>query len=109
MLKLESSLHFDSLNNTSSQNGEKAQRYDDIHLISTIEYVYFLQPQKFWQRFREIPEWIDTEIQTRNATPAKLITELENSRKVPNKSALLGTSALSSVLAELRKVGLLTQ
>ncbi|KAG6848797.1 hypothetical protein H0H93_013955 [Arthromyces matolae] len=59
--------------------------------------------RKTWERFREIPEWIDTAMRERGLTSAAAIKELEARRSVPGRSTLLGTNALASQLACSRK------
>ena len=62
-----------------------------------------IQQRKTWQRFREIPEWIETATKTRAISPATAIAELEAMCEVPSNLHLLGTSALSKVLSDQRK------
>lgn len=64
---------------------------------------YLIQARKNWQRFREIPEWIDSQIKCRGISVADAIQELEETRKVENKSMLLSMNALSALLASRRK------
>ncbi|KAF5370507.1 hypothetical protein D9615_010341 [Tricholomella constricta] len=60
--------------------------------------------RKFWQRFREIPEWIDASIKDRRISTTEALAELEGMRSVPGRAGLLGTSALSeTLLADRRK------
>ncbi|TFK72355.1 hypothetical protein BDN72DRAFT_894862 [Pluteus cervinus] len=40
--------------------------------------------RKVWQRFREIPEWIESEAASRNTSPQTIINELEEMRKKEN-------------------------
>ncbi|KDR71016.1 hypothetical protein GALMADRAFT_214050 [Galerina marginata CBS 339.88] len=62
------------------------------------------QERKNWSRFREIPDWIDGQIRERKLTPAQAIVELENMRQPKDgKRNLLGTNALSALLADHRK------
>jgi len=58
--------------------------------------------RKAWQRFREIPEWIDLKMKN-GFTASQAIIKLEEKRSVPGKSCLLGTSALVKLLTTERK------
>ncbi|KDR75964.1 hypothetical protein GALMADRAFT_225713 [Galerina marginata CBS 339.88] len=58
--------------------------------------------RKAWQRFREIPEWIDIKIKS-GFNIAQAMAELEEMRCVPGKLRRLGTSALAELLATNRK------
>ncbi|KDR69528.1 hypothetical protein GALMADRAFT_230698 [Galerina marginata CBS 339.88] len=58
--------------------------------------------RKAWQRFREIPEWIDIKIKS-GFNIAQAMAELEEMRCVPGKLRHLGTSALAELLATNRK------
>ncbi|CAA7268276.1 unnamed protein product [Cyclocybe aegerita] len=60
-------------------------------------------PRKFWQRFCEIPKWIEKEIKTRAITAKDALAELEAFRKVPGKVNLLRTNALTLFLVNRRK------
>lgn len=62
-----------------------------------------MQQRKTWQRFREIPEWIEAAAKARAISPAAAIAELEVMREMPNTHTLLGTSALSKLLSDQRK------
>ncbi|KAG6848859.1 hypothetical protein H0H93_013373 [Arthromyces matolae] len=59
--------------------------------------------RKAWQRFREIPEWIDTSMKERGITPSVAISELEKMQRPSGRTSMLGTSALSLLLANDRK------
>jgi hypothetical protein len=61
------------------------------------------QARKSWQRFREIPEWIDAEINRSGISVADMIQGLEQKRKVEGKSTLMSMNALSMLLASHRK------
>jgi hypothetical protein len=63
----------------------------------------FFVGSESWQHFREIPEWIDSEMKSKGVTANMAISTLEEMRKVPDKSVLLGMNTLSSVLASQRK------
>jgi hypothetical protein len=62
-----------------------------------------MQQRKTWQRFREIPEWIEAAAKARVISPAAAIAELEVMQEMPNTHTLLGTSALSKLLSDQRK------
>ena len=72
------------------------------HLFVPLTF-YLIQARKNWQRFREIPEWIDGQIKSRGISVTDAIQELEETRKVENKSMLLSMNALSTLLASRRK------
>ncbi|KAH9939892.1 hypothetical protein B0H21DRAFT_812429 [Amylocystis lapponica] len=59
--------------------------------------------RKAWQRFREIPEWIENAIRNRGLCPADAIVQLEDLRQVDSSTALLGMSALCNKLSKQRK------
>ncbi|KAJ7098524.1 hypothetical protein B0H15DRAFT_945042 [Mycena belliarum] len=60
---------------------------------------------KLWQRFREIPEWIDTHSSTRDVSPDMIITELEAMRaEAPfSQEEPRSLNWLQKTLAERRK------
>ncbi|PPQ80031.1 hypothetical protein CVT24_006521 [Panaeolus cyanescens] len=57
--------------------------------------------QKFWQRFREIPEYIDRCADTRNASPLDILQELKNAQESDSK--LQGCAALGTYVKNLRE------
>ncbi|KAI1782341.1 hypothetical protein LXA43DRAFT_1051604 [Ganoderma leucocontextum] len=59
--------------------------------------------RKTWQRYREIPEWIDGVIQAERITPIDAIARLQEKRQVPGSSVLRGISSLTQDLAGERK------
>ncbi|KAL0945716.1 hypothetical protein HGRIS_014863 [Hohenbuehelia grisea] len=59
--------------------------------------------RKAWERFREIPEFIDGAVTQRGRTPSEAVKELEMLRVEPGKHNLLGTSALVAKLKENRR------
>ncbi|TFY54494.1 hypothetical protein EVJ58_g8832 [Rhodofomes roseus] len=61
------------------------------------------EARKAWQRFREIPEWIDMTIRDEGLSDAAAIARLETMRKVDGNKQLLGSNALTSLLIEQRK------
>jgi len=63
-----------------------------------------LQARKWWERIREIPEWIDAEIKARGITPGAAIAELEVLKSTASGGTkVLGTNALSKHLKEVRE------
>ncbi|KAJ6534238.1 hypothetical protein B0H19DRAFT_964399, partial [Mycena capillaripes] len=58
--------------------------------------------QKAWERFREIPEWIDRESTARRVNPELLVAELEDMR-TGDGSEMRGINWLSQELARRRK------
>ncbi|KAF8055686.1 hypothetical protein FPV67DRAFT_1679819 [Lyophyllum atratum] len=59
--------------------------------------------RKFWQRFREIPEWIKATMMARGIMAAAALADLEGMRSVPGRTGLLGTSTISTMLGNQRK------
>jgi len=70
-----------------------------FRLLSSIT----LQARKSWQRFCEIPEWIDAEVNRSGISVADTIQELEQKRKVEGKLTLMSMNVLSMLLASHRK------
>jgi hypothetical protein len=63
-----------------------------------------LQACKWWERIREIPEWIDAEIKTCGITPDTEIAELKTLKSTASGGTkVLGTNALSKHLKEVRE------
>jgi hypothetical protein len=60
------------------------------------------QARKAWQRFREIPEWIDAEVRRQAVPPEEVIRQLELLRAVPGKPSM-GMNALSKHVKALRE------
>lgn len=58
--------------------------------------------RKAWQRFREIPEWIDLKMKN-GFTISQSMDKLEEMRLVAGKSRLIGTSVLVELFATERK------
>ncbi|KAJ7772443.1 hypothetical protein B0H16DRAFT_1714643 [Mycena metata] len=76
------------------------------------------QARKFWRRFREIPEWIEKEVQARSISPEDCIQQLEmlrterSTRSSVNKQIILtplGLNALAKYLGEERKKAAATE
>ncbi|KAJ6450595.1 hypothetical protein C8R47DRAFT_1084389, partial [Mycena vitilis] len=74
--------------------------------------------RKFWQRFREIPEWIETQVATKSKTPEACLQELEvlrtanSTRSSVNKQIVmipLGVNALTKLLEKQRKEAVQTK
>ena len=61
------------------------------------------QARKTWQRFREIPEWIDSKIKSQGITPDDAICQLEDMRRLPGKVNPCSMNALSTMIANQRK------
>ncbi|KAI1784808.1 hypothetical protein LXA43DRAFT_873014, partial [Ganoderma leucocontextum] len=59
--------------------------------------------RKAWQRYREIPEWIDGVTRVESVTPNDAIARLQQKRQVPGSSLLKGLSSLTHDLAGERK------
>lgn len=60
--------------------------------------------RKAWQRFREIPEYIESTSQCDGMTPEKVIEQLEEMRAIPGSTTLKGgMSALTKEIASKRK------
>ncbi|KDQ24125.1 hypothetical protein PLEOSDRAFT_1079281 [Pleurotus ostreatus PC15] len=62
---------------------------------------------KSWQRFREIPEYIDSQSRLRRVSPDVIINELEQMRE--DGKSKKGLNALMLKLVEIRKTSLSTQ
>ena len=61
-----------------------------------------LKARKWFERFREIPEWIDAEMRCQVVSPKTVMAQLEAMRDVPDRPRL-GMNALSQHLKSLRK------
>jgi hypothetical protein len=59
--------------------------------------------KKTWERFREIPEWIDRESTARRVPPDVVILELEDLRSREDGGELRGMNWLGMQVARLRK------
>ncbi|KAF8209033.1 hypothetical protein K438DRAFT_2012373 [Mycena galopus ATCC 62051] len=60
--------------------------------------------KKAWERFREIPEWVDRESTTRRVNPEVVVTELEGMRVIgEDGGGMRGLNWLSKELARQRK------
>ncbi|KAF8800373.1 hypothetical protein BYT27DRAFT_7117820 [Phlegmacium glaucopus] len=59
--------------------------------------------RKAWQRFREIPEWIDGKIKSQGVTADDAIHQLEGMRLLPGKVVPCSMNALSTMIANQRK------
>jgi hypothetical protein len=57
--------------------------------------------RKAWERFREIPEWIDAKSKAQGVSPDAIIQELEQMRG--KGSGRKGVNALGRMVCELRK------
>jgi hypothetical protein len=62
--------------------------------------ICLIQPRKIWQRFREIPDWIDASSRQRGVSPTDIINELEEMRGKAGQKK--GLNALSKAIKELR-------
>lgn len=61
----------------------------------------FQQQKKAWERFREIPEWIDGQSDFRGVAPGTIIEELERMRGEGDRRK--GLNALMKDVQKLRK------
>jgi hypothetical protein len=67
--------------------------------VSSNDEISNFQARKWWERIREIPEWIQAEIKAQGITPAAAIAELETLRSTAlTGTKPLGTNALSNHL-----------
>lgn len=60
------------------------------------------QQRKAWQRFREIPDYIESESAVRNVSPRVILDELEKMRIPEVGTVLKGISALSAIVKDIR-------
>ena len=58
------------------------------------------QPRKTWQRFREIPDWIDSSSKERGVAPLVVVDELEAMQGKGSQKK--GLNSLSKDVKELR-------
>jgi hypothetical protein len=73
--------------------------------VSSNDEISNFQACKWWERIREIPEWIEAEIKARGITPVAAIAELETLRSTASTGTKpLGTNALSSHLKAAREL-----
>jgi Flp pilus assembly protein TadB len=62
-----------------------------------------LQNRQAWWRLKELPDWIDIQMNERHVTAAAAIAELDKMKKtVFSGSKLLGTNALKNHIKSLR-------
>ena len=71
-----------------------------FHLFKCEIFLTIAQARKTWQRFREIPEWIDSQIKSQ---PDDEIRQLEDMRLLPGKANPCSMNALSTMIATQRK------
>jgi hypothetical protein len=88
------------------QNGIQDPQYVILDpTVPSNDEISNFQARKWWERIREIPEWIEVEIKARGVTPAAAIAELETLRLTASTGTKpLGTNALSNHLKAAREL-----
>ena len=70
------------------------------NIITVYLIIFFPQGRKTWERFHEIPDWIDAQSSEQGVAPTVIIAELEEMRMQGKKKT--GLNALSKELKRLR-------